>query len=95
MTTGLVPALAKKYVVEIKYYRELVVKVFLNAKNKKGIEKMLNFGLIKRHKWQEMFEYILIVALVVGIVFVAYKTFGKKVKEKFESATKTVQKADK
>ncbi len=56
---------------------------------------MLNFGWIKRHKGQGMVEYILIVAIVVGIVFVAYKALGKKVKEKFESATETVQKADK
>ncbi|MDR0800866.1 MAG: hypothetical protein LBN01_05045 [Endomicrobium sp.] len=56
---------------------------------------MLNFGWIKRHKGQGMVEYILIVAVVVGIVFVAYKTLGNKVKEKFESATETVQKADK
>jgi len=69
--------------------------VLLNAKNKKGTEKMLNFGWIKRHKGQGMVEYILIVAIVVGIVFVAYKALGKKVKEKFESATETVQKADK
>ncbi|MDR0723941.1 MAG: hypothetical protein LBF23_02015 [Endomicrobium sp.] len=56
---------------------------------------MLNFSWIKRHKGQGMVEYILIVAVVVGIVFVAYKSLGKKVKMKFESATKVVQKADK
>ncbi|MDR0819944.1 MAG: hypothetical protein LBN19_00155 [Endomicrobium sp.] len=59
---------------------------------------MLNFGWIKRHKGhkgQGMVEYILIVAVVVGIVFVAYKTLGKKVKEKFGSATEAMQKADK
>jgi Flp pilus assembly pilin Flp len=56
---------------------------------------MLNFNWIKKHKGQGMVEYILIVAVVVGIVFVAYKSLGKKVKSKFEDATKIVQKADK
>ncbi|MDR3124919.1 MAG: hypothetical protein LBU10_03475 [Endomicrobium sp.] len=55
---------------------------------------MLSFNWIKRHKGQGMVEYILIVAVVVGIVFVAYKSLGKKVKNKFESATKVIQKAD-
>jgi Flp pilus assembly pilin Flp len=56
---------------------------------------MLNWGWIKRHKGQGMVEYILIVAVVVGIVFVTYKTLGKKVKEKLESAAEKVQKVDK
>jgi len=56
---------------------------------------MLNFGWIKRHKGQGMVEYILIVAVVVGIVFVAYKLLGGKVKAQFDSATKVVEKADK
>ncbi|BCI50718.1 Flp family type IVb pilin [Candidatus Endomicrobiellum trichonymphae] len=56
---------------------------------------MLNWGWIKRHKGQGMVEYILIVSVVVGIIFVAYKSLGEKVKEQFESATETVQKADK
>jgi Flp pilus assembly pilin Flp len=60
-----------------------------------GATKMLNFGWIKTHKGQGMVEYILIVAVVVGIVFIAYKALGKKVKSQFENATKTVQKADK
>jgi Flp pilus assembly pilin Flp len=68
--------------------------VLRNAKNKKETEKMLKFGWIKRHKGHGMVEYILIVAIVVGIVFVAYKTLGEKVKEKFESTTETVQRAD-
>jgi Flp pilus assembly pilin Flp len=55
---------------------------------------MLNFGWIKRHKGQGMVEYILIVAVVVGIVFVAYKALGKKVKEQFRKAAQTVEKAD-
>jgi Flp pilus assembly pilin Flp len=42
-----------------------------------------------------MVEYVLIVAVIAGIVFVSYKALGKKVKEKFESTTETVQKADK
>ncbi|MDR2395531.1 MAG: hypothetical protein LBD57_02825 [Endomicrobium sp.] len=49
---------------------------------------MLNFNWIRRHKGQGMVEYILIVAVVVGIVFVAYKSLGKKVKSKFESASR-------
>jgi Flp pilus assembly pilin Flp len=56
---------------------------------------MLNFDWVKRHKGQGMVEYILIVAVVVGIVFIAYKALGKKVKGQFENATKVVQKADK
>jgi Flp pilus assembly pilin Flp len=55
----------------------------------------MNFGWIKRNKGQGMVEYILIVAVVVGIVFVAYKALGKKVKGQFERDTKTVQSADK
>lgn len=56
---------------------------------------MLNLNWIKRNKGQGMVEYILIVAVVVGIVFVAYKALGKSVKSKFESATKVIQRADK
>jgi len=55
---------------------------------------MLNFNWLKKHKGQGMVEYILIVAVVVGIVFVAYKALGNTVKSKFESADKTVQSAD-
>jgi Flp pilus assembly pilin Flp len=56
---------------------------------------MLKFDWIKKHKGQGMVEYILIIAVVVGIVFIAYKTLGQKIKAQFESATKTVQNADK
>jgi Flp pilus assembly pilin Flp len=56
---------------------------------------MMNFGWIKRNKGQGMVEYILIIAVVVGIVFVAYRAFGNKVKNQFEKASKTVQSADK
>jgi len=56
---------------------------------------MLNFNWIKRHKGQGMVEYILIIAVVVGIIFVAYRTLGKKVKDQFKRATETVEKADK
>ncbi|MDR3195285.1 MAG: class III signal peptide-containing protein [Endomicrobium sp.] len=56
---------------------------------------MIDFGWIKKNKGQGMVEYILIVAVVVGIVFVAYKAFGKKIKGQFEKAAKTVQSADK
>jgi len=56
---------------------------------------MFNLGWLKRNKGQGMVEYILIVAVVVGIVFVAYKALGGNVKEKFESASTTVSTADK
>ncbi|GHT39033.1 hypothetical protein AGMMS49593_09390 [Endomicrobiia bacterium] len=56
---------------------------------------MLDFKWVKRHKGQGMVEYILIIAVVVAIVFVAYKALGSKVKGQFEKATKTVEKADK
>ncbi|GHT44766.1 hypothetical protein AGMMS49936_00770 [Endomicrobiia bacterium] len=56
---------------------------------------MLDFEWVKRHKGQGMVEYILIIAVVVAIVFVAYKALGSKVKGQFEKATKTVEKADK
>ncbi|MDR3253695.1 MAG: hypothetical protein LBT07_01850 [Endomicrobium sp.] len=56
---------------------------------------MLNFNWIKKHKGQGMVEYILIVAVVVGIVFITYKTLGKNIKKQFSNAAKTVQKADK
>ncbi|MDR1086751.1 MAG: class III signal peptide-containing protein [Endomicrobium sp.] len=55
----------------------------------------MDFDWVKRNKGQGMVEYILIVAVVVGIVFVAYKTLGKKVKSQFEKASKTIQSADK
>ncbi|GHT34408.1 hypothetical protein AGMMS49592_4210 [Endomicrobiia bacterium] len=56
---------------------------------------MLNFKWVKRHKGQGMVEYILIIAVVIAIVFVAYKALGSKVKRQFEKATKAVGKADK
>jgi Flp pilus assembly pilin Flp len=56
---------------------------------------IMSFDWIKKNKGQGMVEYILIVAVVVGIVFVAYKAFGKKIKSQFEKASKTVQSADK
>jgi Flp pilus assembly pilin Flp len=59
-----------------------------------GGNKVLNFNWVKRHKGQGMVEYILIIAVVVGIVFVAYKALGTSIKKQFTSATKVVQKAD-
>ncbi|MDR2191305.1 MAG: hypothetical protein LBO62_00285 [Endomicrobium sp.] len=56
---------------------------------------MFDFSWMRRHKGQGMVEYILIVAVVVGVIFGAYKIMGGKVKEKFESATKTIETADK
>jgi Flp pilus assembly pilin Flp len=55
----------------------------------------VNFDWVKRNKGQGMVEYILIVAVVVGIIFVAYKILGEKIKSQFEKATKTIQSADK
>jgi Flp pilus assembly pilin Flp len=54
---------------------------------------MFDFGWLKRNKGQGMVEYILIVAVVVGIVFVAYKTMGGKVKDKFEEAATKIEQA--
>ena len=45
---------------------------------------MLNFGWLKRNKGQGMVEYILIVIVVVGLVLVGYKFFGKQVKGAFQ-----------
>ncbi|MDR0977433.1 MAG: class III signal peptide-containing protein [Endomicrobium sp.] len=55
---------------------------------------MINFNWIKKNKGQGMVEYILIVAVVVGIVFVAYRLFGRRVKAQFENAARTVQSAN-
>ncbi|MDR1245235.1 Flp family type IVb pilin [Candidatus Endomicrobiellum devescovinae] len=55
----------------------------------------MNLAWIKKNKGQGMVEYILIVAVIVGIVFIAYKAFGKKIKGQFEKAAKTIQSADK
>ncbi|MDR2860878.1 MAG: Flp family type IVb pilin [Elusimicrobiota bacterium] len=54
---------------------------------------MLNFKWLKNHKGQGMVEYILIIAVVVGIVFGVYKVMGGKVKAQFEKAADTVEKA--
>ncbi|MCL2485923.1 MAG: hypothetical protein FWF00_06680 [Endomicrobia bacterium] len=51
---------------------------------------MLNFGWLKRNKGQGMVEYILIVAVVIGIVFGAYKLMGGTVKQKFQDANKSI-----
>jgi Flp pilus assembly pilin Flp len=55
---------------------------------------MLNFNWIKKHKGQGMVEYILIIAVVVGIVFGAYKLLGGKIKAQFEKAQTKVGNAD-
>ena len=54
----------------------------------------MNFGWLKRNKGQGMVEYILIVAVVVGIVFGMYKWLGKEVKDKFSDAADAVSTAD-
>ena len=56
---------------------------------------MLNFGWIKRNKGQGMVEYILIIAVVIGIIFGVYKIMGGKVKEQFSKASTTIESADK
>ena len=56
---------------------------------------MFDFRWIRRNKGQGMVEYILIIAVVVGIVFVAYKKLGKKVEAQFTNATNVVATADK
>ncbi|MDR3111743.1 MAG: Flp family type IVb pilin [Elusimicrobiota bacterium] len=54
----------------------------------------MKLHLIKRNKGQGMVEYILIIAVVVGIIFATYKLFGSRVKEQFQKAADTVQTAD-
>ncbi|MDR3071259.1 MAG: hypothetical protein LBU29_01475 [Endomicrobium sp.] len=55
---------------------------------------MLNFNWVKKHRGQGMVEYILIVVVIVGVVFVAYKTFAKKLKDKFIGITEVIEKND-
>jgi Flp pilus assembly pilin Flp len=54
---------------------------------------MLNFKWLKSHKGQGMVEYILIIAVVVGIIFGVYKLMGQKVKDQFQKASETVETA--
>jgi Flp pilus assembly pilin Flp len=54
-----------------------------------------DFSWVRKRKGQGMVEYILIIAVVITIVFVAYKALAKKVKKQFENAAKIMQKADK
>jgi Flp pilus assembly pilin Flp len=54
---------------------------------------MFDFKWLKGHKGQGMVEYILIVVVVVGIVFSAYKLMGGKVKAQFEKAADTIETA--
>ncbi|MDR2708501.1 MAG: Flp family type IVb pilin [Elusimicrobiota bacterium] len=54
---------------------------------------MLNFKWLKNHKGQGMVEYILIIAVVVGIIFGVYKLMGGKVKEQFQNAADTIETA--
>lgn len=63
-------------------------------KGRKGELKMLNFRWLKNKRGQGMVEYILIVAVVVGIIFGAYKIMGGKVKSQFEGATETIATAN-
>jgi Flp pilus assembly pilin Flp len=55
---------------------------------------VLNFNWIKRHKGQGMVEYILIIAVVVGLVFAAYKIFGGKIAAKFKAQGDKLEKAE-
>jgi Flp pilus assembly pilin Flp len=52
------------------------------------------FKLFRNRRGQGMVEYILIIAFVVGIVLVAYKTMGGKVETQFKNAAEKVEKAD-
>ncbi|MDR2772454.1 MAG: Flp family type IVb pilin [Elusimicrobiota bacterium] len=54
---------------------------------------MFNFKWLKAHKGQGMVEYILIIAVVVGIIFGVYKLMGSKVKDQFQNAADTVENA--
>ena len=51
---------------------------------------MFDFSWLRRNKGQGMVEYILIVVVVIGIVFGAYKAMGGKVKEKFTEAKDSI-----
>lgn len=51
------------------------------------------FKFLRNRKGQGMVEYILIIAVVVGIILGAYKLFGTSVKEQFESAKDDVDNA--
>jgi len=55
---------------------------------------MFDFRWLKRNKGQGMVEYILIIAVVVGVVFFAYQKLGNKVKTQFSDAADKVATAD-
>ncbi|MDR2426259.1 MAG: class III signal peptide-containing protein [Endomicrobium sp.] len=48
------------------------------------------FRFLRSRRGQGMVEYILIVAVVVGIVFVAYKAMGGNVKTQFTNASNKI-----
>jgi Flp pilus assembly pilin Flp len=52
---------------------------------------IMNLAWIKKNKRHGIVEYILIVVVIVGIVFIAYKAFGKKIKGQFEKAANPIQ----
>ena len=62
-----------------------IIKAFQRQKIRRNV-KMLSFKWLKNNKGQGMVEYILIVAVVGGIVFAAYQMMGGKVKDQFERA---------
>lgn len=52
------------------------------------------FRFLRNRKGQGMVEYILIVAVVVGIVFGVYKTMGGKIADQFGKASDKITTAD-
>ncbi|MDR1196267.1 MAG: Flp family type IVb pilin [Endomicrobium sp.] len=52
------------------------------------------FRFLRNRRGQGMVEYILIIAVVVGIIFGVYKTMGGKVKDQFVKATTEIVNAD-
>jgi Flp pilus assembly pilin Flp len=54
---------------------------------------MFNLKWLMTHKGQGMVEYILIIAVVVGIIFGVYKLMGSNVKDQFQKAADTIETA--
>lgn len=52
------------------------------------------FKFLRNIRGQGMVEYILIIAVVVGIIFTVYKTMGKEVAGQFQKASTAITNAD-
>ncbi len=52
------------------------------------------FKFLRNIRGQGMVEYILIIAVVVGIIFTVYKTMGQKVAGQFQKASTAITNAD-